>query len=364
MQILKIKAWLRLAEFKNLKQNQIIDLVNLLGCPSQYIGRKSDLWEKVDFINPQIIDLLQKDTNPENWNEVEKICNEFPIHFISILDELYPDELRNIFQVPLFLFALGDISVLQIEKKAAVVGTRKPSAYGRLMTNQIAKQLCSSGYVIVSGLAMGIDAEAHKAALEANGKTIAVLAHGLEIIYPPQNRELAKEIIQNGLLITEYPPATKMNKWYFIQRNRIISALSRCTAVIEGKKHSGAMLTAKFALEQGKDIFALPGNINLEFSEGPNYLIQQGAQCINNPSAINQFYEENPNNLFTPSLPELNPEEEFIYNIIKSSANEIHMDELVILTAYDFGKLSSTLFMLELKNVIKKTEGNRYIALI
>ncbi|HOD55164.1 MAG TPA: DNA-processing protein DprA [Candidatus Cloacimonadota bacterium] len=361
MLLRKIKAWLTLQEFKTLKFDQLMQLIEQLGHPENYIGEKNDLWLEVDFLNPQMIDLLQRDYTPQNWDKIVKIVENFSLQFISILDDEYPEELKTIFHAPLFLFCLGDISLLKKDKKGAVVGTRKPSAYGRMITQQMCKQLCLADYVIVSGLAAGIDSEAHKTALETNGKTIAVLAHGLEMIYPPQNRDLAKEIKQNGLLITEYPPYSKMNKWYFIQRNRIISGLSRFTAVMEGKAKSGAMLTANFALEQGRDIFALPGNINCENAEGPNNLIQKGANCINTVHAVNDFYNEIPEFETNKTIIDLNPDEELIYKIVKDNPPHIHADDLILITSFDFGKLSSTIFMLELKNLIRKIDGNSYM---
>ncbi|HPY96495.1 MAG TPA: DNA-processing protein DprA [Candidatus Cloacimonadota bacterium] len=361
MLLQKIKAWLVLQESKALKMPQILQLIETLGDPIEYIGIKSDKWDKVDFLSAQQIDYLQKDHTIVNWEKIKKLVKEHNIHFITILDDEYPDELKNIYHFPLFLFAMGDLDILQKEKKGGIVGTRKPSAYGRICTKKICEQLCFADFVIVSGLATGIDAEAHHAALDYNGKTIAVLAHGLDIIYPPQNRELAKQISKKGLLITEYIPFSKMSKWNFIQRNRIISGLSQFVAIMEGKAKSGAMLTANFALEQGRDIFALPGNITIDSAEGPNTLIQNGANCISSANTINDYYQEKFEPRITTREVNLEPEEEFIYKIIKDNPPHIHADDLITITNYDFGRLSNAIFMLELKDLVKKIEGNRYI---
>lgn len=362
MQIQKIRVWLRLSDTKLIKHYQVLRLIEEFGDPVQYIGKDSDIWDQIDWLSPIVKRELKEDKDPVNWKAVKEFVEKTLIHIIAITDDIYPEDLKNIFQVPLFLFAIGDLSVLSHSKKGAIVGTRKASAYGRSMCNQICKCLCQSDYVIVSGLASGIDSEAHRATLECEGKTIAVLAHGLELVYPPQNKELAKKIAENGLLLSEYPPFTKMNKYYFIQRNRIISALSKFTAVIEGKRESGAMITAQFAIEQGKDVFALPGNINTEFSEGPNFLIQQGAQCILKASSINEFYEEKFENKIKRLPQDLNPEEEFIYEIIKNNETPINFDEIIILSQFDINKASGILLLLEMKDMIKRIEGNRYIS--
>ncbi len=362
MQTQKIKTWLRLSDSKLIKHYQVIRLIEELGDPIQYIGKKTNLWDKIDWLSPIVKQELSEDKDPLNWKLIKNFIDKTPLHIITLTDEFYPEDLKNIYQVPLFLFAIGDISVLSAIKKGAIVGTRKASSYGRSMCNQICKSLCQSDYVIVSGLASGIDSEAHRSTLENNGKTIAVLAHGLELIYPPQNRELARRITENGLLLSEYPPFTKMNKYYFIQRNRIISALCKFTAVIEGKKESGAMITAQFAIEQGKDVFALPGNINTEYSEGPNFLIQQGAQCILNPNSINAYYEESCEKKIKVIPPELNPEEEFIYELIKNNETPINFDEIIILSQFDINKASGILLLLEMKDLIKRIEGNRYVS--
>ncbi|MCB5250673.1 MAG: DNA-processing protein DprA [Candidatus Cloacimonetes bacterium] len=361
MRLKKIKAWISLQETKIIKPLQVMQLLDTLGDPTEYLGKKHEKWNLVNFLTQQQVDLLQREYSIQNWEKIESMIDSHNLHFITILDDEYPEELRNIFHPPLFLFGMGNIDILSEVKKGGVVGTRKPSAYGRIVTQKICQQLCYADFVIVSGLASGIDSEAHKAALEAKGKTIAVLAHGFDLIYPPQNRELAKKIIKYGLLLTEYPPYSKMSKWNFIQRNRIVSGLSKFVAVMEGKAKSGAMLTANFAMEQGKEVFALPGNITVDSAEGPNNLIQKGANCISSIHSINDYYEESIELRKSTIKIDLGPEEEFIYNIIKDNPPHIHADDLIIISNYDFGKLSNTIFMLELKDMVKKIEGNKYV---
>ncbi len=359
----KVKAWLRLSECKSLKSDQIIAFVEKYGDPVQFVGQNHPVWNEISSLTPETKNFLSNDLNPYNWDKIQKVLNSSSIDFISFSDDAYPDSLKNIFQPPLFLFTLGDQNLLKYDKNIAIVGTRKPSPYGRIMTGKVSEALVKKNYIIVSGLAAGIDCEAHRAAVENQGKTIAVLAHGLDFIYPPQNKDLAKKILEKGLLISEYPPSIKMEKYYFIQRNRIISGISKGVAVMEGKKPSGAMITAKFALEQNKDIFALPGEINKDFSEGPNSLIHQGAEIITDPYSIVNFYDSENEYMIKDSIPEMNSEEENLWKLIKNNQNPIHSDEIVLFTGLSINQLSGILFMLELKNIIKRIEGNRYVSL-
>ena len=189
----------------------------------------------------------------------------------------YPDKLKNISDPPKVLFCLGNLELLNA-KSIAIIGSRDYSAYGERATKEFSYNLAKNDICIVSGLAKGIDAFAHKGCLSAGGKTIAVLGNGLDIIYPKENEKLFYRIIENdGLVISEYPLGTKPKKQHFPARNRIISGLSDGVLVIEARKNSGTNITVDFALEQGKDVFVIPGNIYSKTSDGTNYLITEGA---------------------------------------------------------------------------------------
>lgn len=189
----------------------------------------------------------------------------------------YPDKLKNISDPPKVLFCLGNLELLNA-KSIAIIGSRDYSAYGERATKEFSYNLAKNDICIVSGLAKGIDAFAHKGCLSAGGKTIAVLGNGLDIIYPKENEKLFYRIIENdGLVISEYPLGTKPKKQHFPARNRIISGLSDGVLVIEARKNSGTNITVDFALEQGKDVFVIPGNIYSKTSDGTNFLITEGA---------------------------------------------------------------------------------------
>lgn len=201
-------------------------------------------------------------------------------------DELYPNKLKQIIDPPQVLYYLGDIMLLQ-NNCLAIVGCRNASQYGIKIAKIFANEISKAGITIVSGLARGIDTTAHKYALSSIGKTIAVLGCGIDIIYPRENEGLFKDIINNGgLIISEFEPGTAPLKENFPKRNRIISALSEGILVVEAKKRSGTMITVDCALEQGKDVFVIPGNIDSLNSVGTNELIKEGAICVTNYNEV------------------------------------------------------------------------------
>jgi DNA processing protein len=202
------------------------------------------------------------------------------ITVITILDKEYPPLLKEIYQPPWALFTKGDLSLLETDPKLAVVGSRQATQYGKNAIRLIFPGLIDKGVLIVSGLARGIDALAHEYAIKNGGKTIAVIAGGFYHIYPKENTSLALEMMKNQLVLSEYPPDTKPLRWHFPSRNRIICGLSKGTFIIEAKRKSGSLITANFAVNEGRDVFSLPGSIFNPYSIGANELIQQGAKLV------------------------------------------------------------------------------------
>lgn len=210
------------------------------------------------------------------------------IEEISIKNNKYPNQLKNIYDPPAKLYVLGNRSILN-QRNFAIVGSRKATQYGKKIAMQISKELAENGLNVVSGLAIGIDSYAHLGCLQVKdaGKTIAVLGSGLDVIYPKENRKLAEQIINSGgCIISEYPIGSKIEKNNFPQRNRIISGLSEGILVVEASQKSGALITAEFGAEQGKEVFAVPGDINKEQSEGCNLLIKDGANVVTSSQDI------------------------------------------------------------------------------
>ncbi|MBA2870792.1 DNA processing protein [Anoxybacillus calidus] len=209
-----------------------------------------------------------------------KTYKEKDIHIVTVFDKEYPHLLRHIYEPPWILYAKGNLEWLNLHKIISVVGTRTPTREGLQAVQELVRPLVQKGWIIVSGLASGIDTAVHQTAIQYGGKTIAVIAGGLSHIYPKTNLALANEIMKNHLLISEYPPHIKPQKWQFPLRNRIISGLSLGTVIIQANERSGSLITAQMALEQGREVFAVPGSIFLEQAKGTNRLIQQGAKLV------------------------------------------------------------------------------------
>ncbi|KAB7668628.1 DNA-processing protein DprA [Bacillus sp. B1-b2] len=231
-------------------------------------------------LTPKLQQELEKvfDTNFVEEQIVQYEYNQ--IKTITYFDPLYPSLLKEIYQPPWVLYVKGDLSLLQSKKKLAIVGSRLATSYSKNVLSTIIQELIAADITIVSGLASGVDAIAHKQAIANGGKTIGVIAGGLFHIYPKENLELATTMMNNHLVISEYPPTSKPLKWQFPMRNRIISGLCNGTLIVEAKKKSGSLITANFAVNEGRDVFAIPGNILSPYSTGPNQLIQQGAKAV------------------------------------------------------------------------------------
>jgi DNA processing protein len=224
--------------------------------------------------------------HPEIIHEQIRQFETNDIAVITIFDKEYPRYLKEIYQPPWALFAKGDLSLIEKEPKLAVVGSRQATQYGKNAIRLIFPGLIDKGVLIVSGLAKGIDALAHEYAIKNGGKTIAVIAGGFYHIYPKENMNLAIEMMKTQLILSEYPPDTMPQRWHFPSRNRIISGLSNGTFIIEAKRKSGSLITANFAVNEGREVFSLPGSIFNPYSIGTNDLIQQGAKLVTSAADI------------------------------------------------------------------------------
>ena len=285
-----------------------------------------------------------------------KNLKEQNIKTLTYNDERYPQLLKEIYDYPIVLYAKGNLDLLKT-KCLAVVGTRNPSSYGRTVTYDMVKRLAKSGLTIVSGMATGIDSLAHKACLEVNANTIAVLGTGFNHIYPKMNENLSVEIANKGLLLTEYAPSVRAQKFSFISRNRIIAGLSEGVFIPEASKNSGAMHTKEFAIECNRNIYALPGNINSYVSEGTNMLIATSqAQCILGYKDILKDLGITDN--FKKEIHQLSIEEQNILNCLKNEP--LNFDNLQNQTEIEPKKLNSYLTTMAIRGIIKKLPGNFY----
>ncbi len=291
---------------------------------------------------------------------LEKMDEE-GIRILTWNDPSYPERLRHISQSHYVLYLKGSLREEDIWG-VGVVGTRRYTSYGRQVTEAISRILAESGVTIISGLARGIDGIAHRQALEAGGRTLAVLGSGLDQIYPPEHRDLADRISQQGALISDYPPGTPPDGCNFPPRNRIISGLSRVILVMEAGSKSGALITANYAAEQGKDVFAVPGKITSPTSKGSNLLIKQGAHPLLEAQDVldllNMELVEK-QQVIRRSLP-INPREALLYNAVGDEP--LHVDELSARTKLPIEEVTATLALMELKGMVRKTFGMKYVA--
>lgn len=296
-----------------------------------------------------------------NENEfLEKVENEFykfGIDFITFVSPDYPEKLKVISDPPLVLYAKGDRSLLN-KKSIAIVGTRSPSEYGKIVCEKFTKELSSSGLVTVSGLAYGIDTIVAQSTLDVGGKTIAVLAGGLDSIYPAANTNLAKQIEKNGLLISELRPGVKPANYSFIQRNRIVSALSLGTLIVEAGKRSGTMATARFAIEQSRELFVVPGNIYSNKSEGTNNLIDEMPDTFTiSPDRILHRLKIKKKETNVKSV-QVGFENNLLLGALE--AGEKSFDELSNITNMKTSELSSELIKMEMFGLIKIGDDGLY----
>lgn len=263
-----------------LKLQKGIGYVKLLTIANQLTDETEIEFEELEQIEltEELMDAcylaFQDDQLDRMVQQIEQQCD-----VISFFDEAYPEKLRQIYRPPMVLFTRGDISLLQKEI-ITIVGSRYPTKYSQDVINRLVPNIVQSGQVVASGLAKGVDALAHKAALFNQGKTIAVIGNGLNFSYPMQNFALQEEIVQKGLLISEYLPDTPPRPYRFPERNRILAGLSQSVIVTEAKEKSGSLITANLALQENRDIYAVPGPITNALSAGPNQLIEAGATPI------------------------------------------------------------------------------------
>lgn len=291
--------------------------------------------------------------------ELERLARA-RVHLLTWEDPSYPRNLREVYNAPPVLYVRGTIEERD-EWAVAVVGTRRASVYGKEAARMVAGGLARAGVTVVSGMARGIDTVAHRACLDAGGRTIAVLGCGVDVIYPRQNAQLAAEIVQRGALVSEYALGTRPDAGNFPPRNRIISGLTLGTVVIEAGLGSGALITADFAAEQGREVFAVPGSVFAKGSRGTNQLIQQGAKMV---GTVSDVLEELNLTMVSEQaqaravIPENETEALLLGHL---SAEPIHVDDLGRAVRLPIAEVSSTLALLELKGIVRQVGGMNYV---
>ena len=283
------------------------------------------------------------------------------IQVLTWMDEAYPQRLKEIEQPPPVLYLRGEL-LPEDTWAVSIVGTRRVTPYGRQVTEEIASFLAANGITVISGLARGVDSFAHNAALKAGGRTLAVLGSGVDRIYPPENRALAEQIFERGAVLSDYAPGTSPESSNFPPRNRIISGLSLAVVVVEAGETSGALITAEFAAEQGREVFAVPGNILAPQSKGTNKLIQQGALPLLSANDIMQALNLTRVGQHKAARKVL-PADDVEAKLLDAMGEEpLHVDEIRNQTNLPVEKVSAALVMMELKGMVRQVGNMQYVA--
>lgn len=312
-------------------------------------------YEKSEII---VLSALKKAWNTEKIEGMKKIMLKENMKLITYNNPIFPSRLKNYDDCPSILFYKGHIEKLNENYNIGIVGSRKCTNYGVDVTRIITKELCNNNINIISGLAKGIDAYAHKTCIDNEKYTCAILGSGIDVVYPRENKQLYNEILKNGCIISEYVPGTEPYAYNFPVRNRIISAISDIVIVVEASTKSGSLITAGLAAEQGKDVMAVPGSIFSEQSMGTNKLIKDGAFPF---TCVEDIFEllgvkYNKTNVKEKSITKF---EEAIYKIITDKP--IHIDDIVRRSNIDIKQLYEVLFELQLKNELMCLAGNYYV---
>lgn len=310
-----------------------------------------------NLLGEELYENIKICANEQRLNQYQENLKNMGVVLLTKFSENFPKKLSMLPDCPYFLFCKGDISLLT-KPSVAIVGSRMPSNYGRIVTDKFTKSLAENGLVIISGLAYGIDSIAHRKALECGGKTIAVLGSGFNFVYPAEHESLANEIAQKGLLISEYCPSMKATRYSFPQRNRIIAGLADGVLITEASLKSGTIHTKDFALDYGKEIFAVPGNVNNEKSELPNDIIKSGqGQCVVRAEDILETFGIE-KNIKKNKIFQLSFEEESIVKLLSQQDRDI--DFLSKNCNLNINILNSCLTTLEIRGIIRRLPGEVY----
>ena len=304
--------------------------------------------------------LFRRTYNPEK--EIQRIQNNGAWIMTQWHDD-YPKLLKNINDSPICLYGKGDRNSIDFinDTCIGIVGARKNTAYGQYVAEELGRKFASAGLVIVSGMATGIDAISHKAAIEKQARTIAVLGTGIDVIYPYMNRELHDQIVKEyGLIISEYPPGFTTHPGMFVLRNRIIVGLSKAIVVVEGGKHSGTLTTARYAAENGRDVYAVPGPITSEMSVGHHILLREGAHVLSSASELlKDFGLSQESEMVTQKPTDLTGEEKTIYDLL--SVKKYYVDEVARKISLSVSETLPILSLLEVRGVIGKDFDGSFI---
>ncbi|MTI82277.1 MAG: DNA-protecting protein DprA [Firmicutes bacterium] len=343
---------------------RVWEIINYFNSPkAAWQAKERELLEVPGMTRVMAEGLISRKSKISFNKELERL-QQHQVEFITYNDKSYPEMLKEIFDPPPVLFVRGSLDKLGYN--AALVGSRKATAYGRTVAQRFSGELAEHNVAVISGMARGIDSAAHRGALKDDGYTVAVLGCGLDVVYPPENRKLMDEIIEKGAIITEFPLGSQPEPWHFPSRNRLISGISQVVVVVEGAQKSGAQITADLALEQGREVMAVPGSIYSKMSIGPLKLLKQGARPATSTADILEELGLESENLFKENADNSQPKyklsktEKLVYDVLK--ADPLHVEDMIQRLESPSQEIMAALMFLEVKGLIKKMPGKMYAA--
>jgi len=356
-------AWMTLSQLPGIGVTRFWHLVNHYGSPVEVLQKSAEELSRIPGIRKTSL------TGIDRKDEVMHSCkiqidrlDAMGADIITISDDLYPASLKEIADPPPVLYIRGSKEVLS-SSCLAIVGSRASTSYGRKTAHSLSKRLAAAGVTIVSGLALGIDSQAHMGAIEAEGNTIAVLGCGIDVVYPKQNRQLFEQVVENGVVISEYPLGAQPEGFRFPARNRIISGLCKGVLVVEAAKKSGSLITAQLALDEGREVYAVPGQVDSCKSEGTHWLLQQGAKLV---VSENDIFEDL--RMLSPNLQLKNNSKEEVTPVLDRGVSQLYSfvesypisrDELLERSGMKISEFSEFLLILELEGLVEILPGNK-----
>ena len=384
----KIKMWLFLTTRTNISRGKLAELYRTFGSAHGILCASKEQLSQTKLLTDEEINILLS-RNDDGLDEYMHILDKNKVRVLTVECDEYPEMLRNLRSLPLVLYCRGRFIDLNKYLCIASVGSRNPTSYGKRNAYNIVRNFCKEGCVLVSGMAQGIDAVSHQAAIDAGCPTVAFIATGVDIIYPKINADIYHQVVEHGMVVSEYPIGTIPKPYYFPERNRLIAGVSKGVFLSEATFKSGSAITVSFAIEQGKDIFALPGSIESHLSEEPNRLIKNGAYAVTDANDIllhyrdiyaqnmelgnilstdTQTVREETDEIFVsdtsselPDVPENLGSEEKVEFLLKERSFDI--DSISKLTKIPLWELDVILLTMEMDGRIKNDNGNYYIVL-
>lgn len=370
----ELRPWLTLRLIPGMGNRSFKALMQRFGSPENILKASERQLREVPLLRSDFIrDILHHLDLKERVETELRLIEKHQVRLITFCEPNYPKNLAQIYDPPFLLYVRGDIKE-EDHRAIAIVGTRKPTTYGLGEAEKLAGQLAQRGITVVSGLARGIDTAAHRGALQREGRTIAVLACGVDVAYPEENKELMRQISNQGALVSEYPMSTKPIRTLFPMRNRIISGLSLGVVIVEGSTDSGALITARWATEHNREVFAVPGPVHSPQAKGPHSLIKDGAKLVEQVDDILEelrpqlnlpLFEPQKARVTSPSPPlnslavSLTEAEEKVYALL--SFEPIHVDALCQKSGLSVSEVLVALTGLELKELARPLAGKQYL---